>query len=334
MAFFVEKFGEMYLLKKYLWKSFVERNKSSNFARFLDKNMHYFICPFKLASSETWYPNPDGLEPEEVLSKMTERDFLTQNQMIVYKDEHLDHVYSHHYVQQPADGITLVKIANRVVDDNDVQFWHKTPLEHRLFATVMLMSIKGLICFYLEENTAAFQHAEDLITIISHSLNETLARENQKCWIEPSKHIHRQSDTLRVMYACSMMYNQKSKGQDINEGIIPVTEFDERALKMSKLFVCTLTDARRTAMVMSTLYSLSKDKTNPKVKLGILRAAMDAQVMERPSYRNYIEVFDCGDLVSKKNYTYYTDPKYCGYQKDGLYDNAKKAFLKIKTKNL
>ena len=314
----------MYLLKKYLWKSFVERNKSSNFARFLDKNMHYFICPFKLASSEIWYTNPDGLEPEEVLSKMTERDFLTQNKMIVYKDEHLDHVYSHHYVQQPAEGITLVKIANRVVDDNDMQFWRKTPLEHRLFATVLIISMKGLTCFYLEENTTAFQHAEDLITIISHSLNETLARENQKCWIEPSKHIHRQSDNLRVMYACSL----------INEGIIPVMDFDERALKMSKLFVCTLTDARRTAMVMSTLYSLSKDKTNPKVKLGILRAAMDARVMERPSYRNYIEVFDCGDHVSKKNYTYYTDPKYCGYQKDGLYDNAKKAFLKIKTKNL
>ena len=223
-----------------------------------------------------------------------------------------------------SDGITLVKIANRVVDVNDRQFWRKTPLEHRLFATVLILSMKGLTCFYLEENTAAFQHAEDLITIVSRSLNETLARENQKCWIEPSKHIHRQSDTLRVMYACSL----------INEGIIPVMEFDERPLKMSKLFECTLTDARRTAMVMSTLYSLSKDKTNPKVKLGILRAAMDARVMERPSYRNYIEVFDCGDLVSKKNYTYYTDPKYCGYQKDGLYDNAKEVFLKIKTKNL
>ena len=265
MAFFVEKFGEMYLLKKYLWKSFVERNKSSNFARFLDKNMHYFICPFKLASSETWYPNPDGLEPEEVLSKLIEKDFLTQNKMIVYNDGHLDHVYSHHYVQQPAEGITLVKIANRVVDVNDMQFWRKTPLEHRLFATVLILSMKGLTCFYLEENTAAFQHAEDLVTIVCRSLNEALARENQKCWIEPSKHISRQTDKLRVMYACSMMYNQKSKGQDINEGIIPVTEFDERALKMSKLFVCTLTDARRTAMVMSTLYSLSKDKTNPKV---------------------------------------------------------------------
>ena len=286
--------------------------------------MHYYICTFKLANSEAWYPNPDGLEPVEVLSKITEMDFQSQNKMIVFSDGHLDHVYSHHYVQPPADGITLVKIANGVVDDNDRQFWRKTPLEHRLFATVLIISMKGLTCFYLEENTAAFQHAENLITIISHSLNETLARENQKCWIEPSKHIHRQSDTLRVMYACSL----------INEGIIPVMEFDERALKMSKLFECTLTDARRTAMVMSTLYSLSKDKTNPKVKLGILRAAMDARVMERPSYRNYIEVFDCGDLVSKKNYTYYTDPKYCGYQKDGLYDNAKEVFLKIKTKNL
>jgi hypothetical protein len=261
-------------------------------------------------------------------------DFQSQNKMIVFSDGHLDHVYSHHYVQPPADGITLVKIANRVVDDNDRQFWRKTPLEHRLFSTVMMVSIKGLTCLYLEENTAAFQHVEDLITIVCHSLNEALAKENQKCWIEPSKNIIRQSDNLGMMYACSVMHNMISSVQDINEGTTPITEFDEGALKMSKLFECTLTDPRRTAMVMSTLYSLSKDKTNPKVKLGILRAAMDAQVMERPSYRNYIEVFDCGDLVTKKRFTYYTSPKYQGFLEDGLYKNAREAFLDIKTMQL
>ena len=296
--------------------------------------MHYYICTFKLANSEAWYPNPDGLEPVEVLSKITEMDFQSQNKMIVFSDGHLDHVYSHHYVQPPADGITLVKIANGVVDANDRQFWRKTPLEHRLFSTVMMVSIKGLTCLYLEENTAAFQHAEDLITIVCHSLNEALARENQKCWIEPSKNIIRQSDNLGMMYACSVMHNMISSVQDINEGTTPITEFDEGALKMSKLFECTLTDPRRTAMVMSTLYSLSKDKTNPKVKLGILRAAMDAQVMERPSYRNYIDVFDCGDLVTKKRFTYYTSPKYQGFLEDGLYKNARDAFLRIKTKLL
>jgi hypothetical protein len=296
--------------------------------------MHYYICTFKLANSEAWYPNPDGLEPVEVLSKITEMDFQSQNKMIVFSDGHLDHVYSHHYVQPPADGITLVKIANRVVDDNDRQFWRKTPLEHRLFSTVMMVSIKGLTCLYLEENTAAFQHVEDLITIVCHSLNEALAKENQKCWIEPSKNIIRQSDNLGMMYACSVMHNMILSVQDINEGTTPITEFDEGALKMSKLFECTLTDARRTAMIMSTLYSLSKDKTNPKVKLGILRAAMDAQVMERPSYRNYIDVFDCGDLVTKKRFTYYTSPKYQGFLEDGLYKNAREAFLDIKTMQL
>ena len=296
--------------------------------------MHYYICTFKLANSEAWYPNPDGLEPVEVLSKITEMDFQSQNKMIVFSDGHLDHVYSHHYVQPPADGITLVKIANGVVDANDRQFWRKTPLEHRLFSTVMMVSIKGLTCLYLEENTAAFQHVEDLITIVCHSLNEALAKENQKCWIEPSKNIIRQSDNFGMMYACSVMHNMISSVQDINEGTTPITEFDEGALKMSKLFECTLTDPRRTAMVMSTLYSLSKDKTNPKVKLGILRAAMDAQVMERPSYRNYIDVFDCGDLVTKKRFTYYTSPKYQGFLEDGLYKNAREAFLDIKTMQL
>ena len=213
-------------------------------------------------------------------------------------------------------------------------FGEKTPLEHRLFSTVMMVSIKGLTCLYLEENTAAFQHVEDLITIVCHSLNEALAKENQKCWIEPSRNIIRQSDNFGMMYACSVMHNMISSVQDINEGTTPITEFDEGALKMSKLFECTLTDPRRTAMVMSTLYSLSKDKTNPKVKLGILRAAMDAQVMERPSYRNYIDVFDCGDLVTKKRFTYYTSPKYQGFLEDGLYKNAREAFLDIKTMQL
>ena len=92
--------------------------------------MHYYICTFKLANSEAWYPNPDGLEPVEVLSKITEMDFQSQNKMIVFSDGHLDHVYSHHYVQPPADGITLVKIANRVVDDNDKQFWRKTGFDN------------------------------------------------------------------------------------------------------------------------------------------------------------------------------------------------------------
>ena len=28
--------------------------------------MHYYICTFKLANSEAWYPNPDGLEPDHL----------------------------------------------------------------------------------------------------------------------------------------------------------------------------------------------------------------------------------------------------------------------------
>ena len=298
------------------------------------KKMHFYICPFKLSSNEIWYTNPDGLEPEEVLSKITEKDFLMQNKKIVFSDRHLEHVYSHLYVQQPADGITLVKIANRVVDDSDKQFWRKTPLEHRAFATVMMISIKESTRFYIEENTAAFKRVEDLISIVCHSLNEALARENQKFWIEPSIHVNRQSDDLGVMYACSVMNNLITKVQDINEGATPVMEFDEGALKMSRQFVCTLTDGRRTAMVMSTLYSLSKDKGTPKAMLSILRAAMDAQVMVRPSYKNYIEVFDCGNIVSKKNFTYYTNPGYHGFHDDRLYLNARNAFLKIKTMKL
>ena len=42
--------------------------------------MYYSICPFQIVSEEIWYANPDGLQPQEVLSKVTREDFLRQNQ--------------------------------------------------------------------------------------------------------------------------------------------------------------------------------------------------------------------------------------------------------------
>ena len=85
--------------------------------------MNYIICPYRLVSSEIWYTNPDGLAPEEVFFDVIREDFLINNQTIVFSDKHLKHVYSHIHINKPADGIALLKIANRFVEEDEQQVW-------------------------------------------------------------------------------------------------------------------------------------------------------------------------------------------------------------------
>ena len=100
--------------------------------------MNYIICPYQLVSSEIWYTNPDGLAPEEVFFDVIREDFLINNQAIVFSDKHLKHVYSHIHINKPADGIALLKIANRLVEEDEQQVWDKFPGEDRQFATLSI----------------------------------------------------------------------------------------------------------------------------------------------------------------------------------------------------
>ena len=125
--------------------------------------MNYIICPYRLVSSEIWYTNPDGLAPEEVFFDVIREDFLINNQTIVFGDKHLKHVYSHIHINKPADGIALLKIANRLVEEDEQQVWDKFPGEDRQFATLFIVSRKDATCFYIEENEKAFANMEDYI---------------------------------------------------------------------------------------------------------------------------------------------------------------------------
>ena len=78
--------------------------------------MYYLICPFQLVSEEIWYANPDGLQPQEVLSKVTREDFQRQNQKLLFTDESREHVFSHVCLFEPVDGIAVMKIANKYVE--------------------------------------------------------------------------------------------------------------------------------------------------------------------------------------------------------------------------
>lgn len=292
--------------------------------------MNYSICPFRLVSEEIWYASNNGLQPQEVLSKVTEDDFLRQNKKLFFTDKSREHVFSHVCLDMPEDGVAVMKIANRYVDDNDHMFWNRYPWEDRQFTTVVIVSRKEGMCFVVEENEKAFASINELLDILCRGLNDCLVMD--KLAVVPTGEIIRQRDEYALMSACAVIGRKIDHllEQDNTRKEVAKVKFDEHAILAAKLFTCTLVDSRKASMVISLLYELTKCRSSAKTILCPLRAAIDAGVMERPSYKDFIAVFGCGDIVSKKVYSDYTKHQYNGFQNMLLYKNAKIAFLKIK----
>ena len=296
--------------------------------------MKYYICTYQIVSDEIWYTNPDGLQREEVLSKVTEDDFLRQNKKIFFTDEHFERVYSHRQLYKPQNGVTLMKIANKFVDDDNKDLWEKGPWEEREFTTIMMVSLKESKCFYIEENEQAFPNIKELINLFCRGLNRCLELEKLK--IVPSDQIKCCSDDMGIMAACAVLDNKVVRLSELNRGIDKPEKyyFDEKYRLATEQFTCSLLDKRKASMVISTLYDFTKGRKTAKTLTCVLRAAMDAGVIERPTYKEFIEVFDCGDILSKKQYSDYTKPSYKGHYDMGLYKNSKSQFIKIKDMEL
>lgn len=292
--------------------------------------MFYTICPFQIVSEEIWYANPDGLQPQEVLSKVTREDFLRQNQKIFFTDESREHVFSHVCLFEPDNGIAVMKIANKYVAQDDRMFWYRYPWEDRQFASVAIVSGKDGLCFVMEENEKAFSSPQQLVDIVCRGLNMSLNQE--KLAVVPTGNMIRQRDEFSVMSVCAVIGRQIDKllTTDTAQQEVRKIHFDENAILATKRFTSSLVDPRKATMVYNTLYELTKGKTNRKALMCSLRAAIDAGVIVRPSYNDFVEVFGCGDILSKEQYSQYTSPKYKGYINYELYKSALRKFRAIK----
>lgn len=292
--------------------------------------MEYYICPFRIASSEKWYAQPDGFQPQEVLATVTRDDFLRQNKKLLFTDKSGNHIYSHKYIYQPKDGIAVLKLANRYVDSDDEEFWRKRPWEDRLFTVIVIVSRKDGTCFYVEDNERAFDRVEDVVKILCRGLNHSLS--SHQLFIGSDYNFIKQTDNYALMSACAIINQQLEDALNLQFGTCDAMkhEYDEKALLAAQLFTSALTDQRKASMVISLLYELTKGRKDRKALMCGLRAAMDAGVIIRPSYNDFITVFNCGHLVSKEQYSTYTNPNYHGYKKYELYKNAYIRFKQIK----
>ena len=230
----------------------------------------------------------------------------------------------------PQKGVTLIKIANRYVDDDNTDLWEKGPWEDREFTTVMMVSLKDSTCFYIEENKQVFPDVKELIDTVCRGLNRCL--ESEKLKIVASNQITCCDDDCGIMAACAVLESKVTSLSELVGGVyIPDNHLLDNKYELAyKLITCSLTDVRKHKLVISKLYDLVMAQNSPKTITCILRAAMDAGVIERPSYNDFIAVFHCGHILSKKQFSDYTKPSYKKHLDMILYKNAKQDFLDIK----
>ena len=223
-----------------------------------------------------------------------------------------------------------MKIANKYVAQDDRMFWYRYPWEDRQFASVVIVSHKEGMYFMMEENEKAFSTPQQLVDIVCRGLNTSLNQE--KLAVVPTGKMIRQRDEFSVMSVCAVIGRQIDKllTTDTAQQEERKIRFDENAILATKLFTSSLVDPRKAAMVCNVLYELTKGKTNRKALMCALRAAIDAGVIVRPSYNDFVEVFGCGDILSKEQYSQYTSPKYKGYMNYELYKSALRKFRAIK----
>ena len=292
--------------------------------------MCYNIIPYQIVSDEIWYQSSDGLTPEDVLARVMEEDYQRQAQKLLFTDVTRSRVYSHRHVMSPENGVAVVELANRYVEADDATFWRRMPSDHHLFCTIVIVSRQDGTSMVIEENEAAFGCAEDVVNILCRGLNTLLiAKKIKMVKMGP---IIRQRDEYALASACAVI------GKKVEElltatGVRPdiaQKRIDERAIMAVQLFRCTLIDKRKAPAIISLLYEITREGRNAKELVLALRAAMDAGVIEKPSYKDFVSVFNCSHLLSKSKYSEYTNPKYLGYESNKIYKTAIKQFEHIR----
>lgn len=292
--------------------------------------MYYNICPYQIVSDEIWYQNPDGLTPEDILARVIEEDYQRQAQKLLFTDATRSRVYSHRHVMSPENGVAVIELANRYVEADDATFWRRIPSDHHLFCATVIVSRQDGTSMVIEENEAAFGCAEDVANILCRGLNTLLIAKKIKM-VKTGPTI-RQRDEYALASACAVI------GKKVEElltatGVRPdiaQKRIDERAIMAVQLFRCTPIDKRKAPVIISLLYEITKEGRNAKELVLALRAAMDAGVIEKPSYKDFVSVFNCSHLLSKSQYSEYTNPKYLGYESMKIYKTAIKQFEHIR----
>ena len=141
-------------------------------------------------------------------------------------------------------------------------------------------------------------------------------------WGEQSKLTSADIDLFFLMLdeICILTDLMKGRGNDYNIAFMPKGFTD---ISVMREYISN--SIRSPRLLIEKLKRLMDGKEKPKMIVMPIRAAIDAGVMTRPTYEDFVKAFSLGDKVSKTTYNDYTNPLNTPYE-EAAFDQLKAEF--------
>lgn len=288
---------------------------------------HYFDCQF--IPEQLYLGEHCSLQGKEALARVMGEDFrLQQTLVLVHPRRHF--AYYHEYVKSALKDIYIIRIVNQRIIKKSLENFH-TKLELDFPYLYVVADFTGEEPMFRIENRAEVaKSTEEVVSVLTYSLNIVLRGYGWKIKFVPSKRIPQETKLQKMMkekYLNMPRTMDELYGKNYIEKLMHIKTED--TLKNTTGFRSAIIAEEYADEITTLLHKYMKGKSLPKDIMRPVRAAIDAGVLRPLSYYEFEQEF--GNILgnSRSSLNKYINKEYIGFKKDSLFEIMKQNFIRI-----
>lgn len=293
---------------------------------------HYFDCQF--IPEQLYLGEHCSLQGKEALARVMGEDFRLQKTLVlVHPRRHF--AYYHEYVKSALKDIYIIRIVNQRIIKKSLENFH-TKLELDFPYLYVVADFTGEVPQFSIENWAEVaKSTEEVVSVLTYSLNIVLRGYGWKIKFVPSKKIPQETKLLKMMkekYLNMPRTMDKLYGKNYFEKLMPIKTED--SLKNTTGFRSAIIAEEYADEIIALLHNLINDKNIPKSIMRPIHAAIVAGVMTKITLKQFRTEF--GNIMdnSRSSFNKYTNMTRHDFDKDAMHEIMVGEFKKLLLKDI
>ena len=293
---------------------------------------NYFDCQF--IPEQLYLGEHCSLQGKEALARVMGEDFrLQQTLVLVHPRRHF--AYYHEYVKSALKDIYIIRVVNQRIIKKSLENFH-TKLELDFPYLYVVADFTGEVPQFSIENWAEVaKSTEEVVSVLTYSLNIVLRGYGWKIKFVPSKKIPQESKLLKMMkekYLNMPRTMDELYGKNYIEKLMPIKTED--TLKNTTGFRSAIIAEEYADEITTLLHKYMKGKSLPKDIMRPIHAAIVAGVMNNITLNMFRTEF--GNIMDKHipSFSKYTNKYRHDYDNDAMHQMLIMEFRNIVFHNL
>ena len=277
----------------------------------------FFFCQF---TSEQLYIGAPLLQGKEALARVIGEDFRLQKTLLMVHPRK-QFAYYHEYVKSAMKDIYIIRVCNQRIKKKSFEDY-RTKLELDFPYLYVVVDFTGDVPLFRIENWKEMSKStEEVVRVLTYSLNIVLEGYGWQLRLEPSKQKPQNSKLLNVMrkkYLNMPRTMDELYGEEFIEKLMPT--MNERPHKSTNDFRKTIIAEDIADDVIALLHKLIDDKEGPQSIMRPIHAAIVAGVISKITLKQFRSEF--GDIMDKSSSSFnkYTNMKRHDFDNDTMHD--------------